>query len=397
MIADSSGLRAPGTALLRSTPVSRKVYDVAVIGLGAMGAGTAWQLARRGLTVIGFDAFRPPHEMGSSHGRSRIIREAYFENPVYVPLVQRAYGLWQELEAARHERLLTICGGVMIGDPSGPLVAGARESARQHGLPVEEWSSADISTRIAAIRPGAGMIGLFEPRAGVLSPERGVQAMLDEATAFGADLRFDTPVTAVASGNGTVTIETQTDGPTSAKVAVCAPGGWLPALLPDLALPLTIERAVQYWFRPADDDRFAPARFPIFLLETPDDRFLYGLPDQGNGLKLAEHHGGQLSSRDDVIRRVDVDEAHRFRAFVETYFPTLPEGPVESSVCTYTNTPDGHFVLDRHPAQANVYLVSACSGHGFKFAPAIGELVADTVTGREPRVDTRFFRIDRFA
>ena len=373
------------------------LYDAAVIGLGAMGAGTAWQLARRGLKVIGFDAFRPPHEMGSSHGRSRIIREAYFEGPVYVPLVQRAYDLWRELEAARHEQLLTICGGVMIGDPAGPLVAGARESARQHGLPVEEWSSADISTHVPAIRPGGGMIGLFEPRAGVLSPERGVQAMLDEATAFGADLRFDTPVAAIETVNGAVTIQTQTGEPTIARLAICAAGGWLPALLPDLALPLTIERAVQYWFQPAVDDRFAPSRFPIFLLETPDDRFLYGLPDQGHGLKLAEHHGGRLSSRDEVVRRVDADEAHRFRAFVEAYFPVLPDGPVESSVCTYTNTPDGHFILDRHPAYADVFLVSACSGHGFKFAPAIGELIADTVTGREPRVDARFFRLGRFA
>jgi sarcosine oxidase len=362
-----------------------------------MGAATAWQLARRGLSVVGFDAFRPPHQMGSSHGRSRIIREAYYEGPAYVPLVQRAYELWHELEAARRKHLLTICGGVMIGDPSGPLIAGARESARLHGLPVEEWSSADISARVPALRPGGGMIGLFEPRAGVLSPERSVQAMLDEAAALGADLRFDTPVATVSPDDVSVTIETQAAEPASARLAVCAAGSWLPALLPDLALPLTIERAVQYWFGPANDDRFAPSQFPIFLLETPDDRFLYGLPDQGDGLKLAEHHGGQVSSRDDVNRRVDADEAHRFRAFVETYFPTLPGGPVDASVCTYTNTPDGHFILDRHPAHPNLFLVSACSGHGFKFAPAIGELVADTLTGGDTRVDASVFGIDRFA
>jgi sarcosine oxidase len=361
-----------------------------------MGAATAWQLARRGLSVVGFDAFRPPHQMGSSHGRSRIIREAYYEGPAYVPLVQRAYELWHELEAARRKHLLTICGGVMIGDPSGPLIAGARESARLHGLPVEEWSSADISARVPALRPGGKMIGLFEPRAGVLSPERGVQAMLDEAAALGADLRFDTPVVTVSPDDVSVTIETQAVEPASARLAVCAAGSWLPALLPDLALPLTIERAVQYWFGPANDDRFAPSQFPIFLLETPDDRFLYGLPDQGDGLKLAEHHGGQVSSRDDVNRRVDADEAHRFRAFVETYFPTLPGGPVDASVCTYTNTPDGHFILDRHPAHPNLFLVSACSGHGFKFAPAIGELVADTLTGGDTRVDASVFGIDRF-
>jgi sarcosine oxidase len=377
--------------------VSGKVYDAAVIGLGAMGAGAAWQLARRGLTVVGFDAFRPPHEMGSSHGRSRIIREAYFEGAIYVPLVRRAYELWQELESAQHQTLLTICGGVMIGAPTGPLVAGARESARQHGLPVEEWSSAEISARVPAIRPGAEMVGLFEPRAGILSPERGVQAMLEAAAALGADLRYETPATAMNADGGSVTISTSRGAPTSATLAICAAGGWLPALLPELALPLTVERAVQYWFQPAADDRFAPSRFPIFLLETPDDRMLYGFPDQGHGLKLAEHHGGPLSSQDDVNRRVDADEAHRFRAFVETYFPMLPDGPAESSVCTYTNTPDGHFILDRHPAHRNIFVVSACSGHGFKFAPAIGELVADTMTGSAPRVDASVFRIGRFA
>lgn len=371
-------------------------YDAAVIGLGAMGAGAIWQLAERGLSVVGFDAFHPPHDMGSSHGRSRIIREAYFEGAVYVPLVQRAYELWRQLEAAQRESLLTICGGVMIGEPSSPLVAGARGAAREHGVPVEEWSSADISTRIPAIRPGAGMVGVFEPRAGVLSPERGVHAMLAEAATRGADLRFNSPVTAVEPGRTAVTVEAST-GTVTARQVVCAAGGWLAALLPDLALPLTVERAVQHWFQRAADDRFAPEQFPVFLLETPDDRFLYGLPDQGHGLKLAEHHGGRISPHGEVDRRVDAAEAKQFRAFAEAYLPTLPGGPVDSSVCTYTNTPDGHFILDYHPAHANVFVVSACSGHGFKFAPAIGELVADTLTGRPRRAETNAFRIDRFA
>ncbi len=371
-------------------------YDAAVIGLGAMGAGAVWQLAQRGLSVVGFDALRPPHDMGSSHGRSRIIREAYFEGAVYVPLVQRAYELWRQLEAAQRESILAICGGVTIGEPSSPLVAGARDAAREHGVAVEEWSSADISTRIPAIRPGAGMVGVFEPRAGVLSPERGVHAMLAEAATHGADLRFNSPVTAVEPGRTAVTLGSAA-GTVIARQVVCAAGGWLPGLLPDLALPLTVERAVQHWFQRTDDDRFAPARFPIFLLETPDDRVLYGLPDQGHGLKLAEHHGGRVSAQGDVDRRVDAAEAKQFRAFAQAYLPTLPEGPVESSVCTYTNTPDGHFILDCHPAHANVFVVSACSGHGFKFAPAIGELVADTLTGRPRRVETDAFRIDRFA
>ncbi len=370
-------------------------YDAAVVGLGAMGAATAWQLARRGLTVVGFDTFHPPHEMGSSHGRSRIIREAYFEHPQYVPLVQRAYELWAQLEDAQRVRLFHASGGLMIGDPAGPLVAGARESARQHGLPVQEWSSAEISTRVPAIRPGAGMVGLFEARAGVLTPERAVTAMLDDAVAHGADLHFATPVARVDAGGGAVRIDAAGET-VAAGFAVCAAGGWLASLVPELHLPLTVERAVQYWFERAPDDRFSPAKFPVFILETADDRLLYGLPDQGHGLKLAEHHGGRVSLRDDVDRRVKEEERHRFRELVTPYFTSLTPGPVDASVCTYTNTPDGHFLLDRHPGHHEVYLLSACSGHGFKFAPAIGELVADDLVGTPTRIDMERFRLARF-
>src|SRR3954452_19510297 len=182
--------------------------DVLVVGLGAMGASLAWCLARRGARVAGLDRYRPPHTLGSTHGRSRIIREAYYEHPLYVPIVQRAFALWAELEAEARTRLYQPTGGLMIGRADGPLVAGARASAARHGVPVQVWSGDDLAARVPALAPPPGAIGLFEPRAGILDPERAVSALLSSASARGADLRFDTAVEDVEVTNGGVMVRT---------------------------------------------------------------------------------------------------------------------------------------------------------------------------------------------
>ncbi len=354
----------------------------------------AWR--RRDVRVVGLDRYHPPHALGSTHGRSRIIREAYYEHPHYVPMVQRAFGLWAELEAESRTRLYQPTGGLMIGPADGPLVSGARTSAARHGVPVQVWSRDELAARVPALTPPADAIGLFEPRAGVLDPERAVSALLSSATARGADLRFDAAVADFEVGDDGVMVRTAAGERFEAERLVLAAGGWMTTLLPDLALPLAVERAVQYWFHTGGDARYAPGALPIFLLEAPDGRMLYGLPDQGHGLKLAEHHNGEQSTADAIRRDVSPAEPEQFLEFAAPFVPGLG-APSATAVCFYTNTPDEHFILDRHPQHDRVYLVSACSGHGFKFAPAIGELVADEIAGRAPFTDLAPFRLSRFA
>jgi sarcosine oxidase len=244
------------------------------------------------------------------------------------------------------------------------------------------------------LTPADGMIALFEPRAGVLNPELGVSAMLTRAAAHGAELRFDTVVTGWDTRAGGVAVVTGSEE-VIARPGVFAAGGGLPSFVPDLEVSLTVERAVQYWFSPAEDDRFTPAKLPIFLLETNDERWLYGLPDQGAGVKLAEHHHGELATPDTLRREVSPDERAAFRALAAPYVSGLAPMPSDVSVCFYTNTPDEHFLIDRHPRCSAAYVISACSGHGFKFAPAIGELVAEELSGRVA-AELEPFRLRRF-
>ena len=374
--------------------VERHQADLIVVGLGAMGAAVAWRAVTRGLRVIGIDARRPPHTAGSTHGRSRIIREAYFEHPQYVPLVQRAYELWAELEHTRRLRLFQATGGLMIGHPESSVVAGTLRAAREHGLHVQTWTREEIRRNVPVLVPGDGMVGVFEPRAGVLAPERAVSAMIAGASA-GADLILDTPVTGWEQVGDRVVVRSA-DAVFEAPHMVLAAGAFLPGLSGGPAWPLTVERQVQFWFATGGDARFAPGRLPVFLVEMADGRMLYGLPDQGHGVKLAEHHGGTPTTGDGVNREVAVAERDRFVKFASPWIDGLPATPSESAVCLYTNTPDGDFVLDRHPAADRAYVVSACSGHGFKFAPAIGDVVVSELLGEPTAFDLAPFRLSRF-
>lgn len=373
------------------------VVDVAIVGLGAMGSAAAWQLARRGLQVVGIDRYAPPHHFGSSHGHGRIIRHAYFEHPQYVPMVLRADELWEELERESGVRLLLRTGGAMLGPESGTLVSGALASARAHRLPHEVWSAGELRARVPAVRPDDGMAALWEPRAGVLFPERGIQVMLDRARASGATLVYDTAITGwTATAHGVTVATTVRDY--QARRLILAAGPWMPALLPRLGLPLTIERAVQFWFRPLDPaDHCGPERLPVFILQYAGERLLYGLPDTGHGVKIAKHHGGARTSADGIRRLVDDRERAAMRVLARQWVPGAAGPVVDATVCLYTNTPDGHFVLDRHPRHPAVVLASACSGHGFKFAPAIGEILADLATDTPPALDLAPFRATRFA
>jgi sarcosine oxidase len=373
-------------------------WDVIVVGLGAMGSAAAAHLARRGQRVLGLDQFAPAHDRGSSHGRSRIIREAYFEHPSYVPLVRRAYELWADLEETSGRSLLRPTGGVMIGRPDSELVRGSLESARVHRLTHEVLDAAQIRRRFPVFAPDHDMMGVWEPRAGVLVPEACIVAMLDQARRHGADLRHDERVVRWRAWPDRARVETAT-GRFEAGRLVIAAGPWAPALLADLGLPLTIERQVMAWFQPVDlREAFEPDRCPISIWQT-GRRMFYGVPAlDGAGVKIAEHASGNPTTADGVAREVAAGEIGRIRNdFIARYVPAADGDLVSSAVCMYTMTPDAHFVIDRHPDSPAVAIACGFSGHGFKFAPVVGEILADLALRGRTRHDISRFSAARFA
>jgi sarcosine oxidase len=371
-------------------------YEVIVIGLGAMGSAAVYHLAENGKRVLGLDRFTPPHDQGSSHGRTRIIREAYFEHPIYVPLVQRAYELWAGLEKTSGRQLLLRTGGVMVGPPGNMLVTGAKASAERHKLEHQILSRAEMRRRFPVFDPGPDMVGLWEPRAGILFPELIIQTHLDLAASKGATLKFNNPVLRwEPHGNG-VQVFTAS-GVFTARRLLLSAGAWLNSLIPDLDLPLAVERQVLYWFKPISSrEQFGPRNCPIHIWEYENRRFFYGFPDIGDGVKVALHHQGEMTGPGTVRREVAQEEIESMRGLLRRFLPCA-EGPlISTAVCIYTNTPDEHFILDLHPAFPQVVIASPCSGHGFKFSSVIGELAARMLDGAAPAFDLSLFKLARF-
>ncbi|HEY7233192.1 MAG TPA: N-methyl-L-tryptophan oxidase [Gemmatimonadaceae bacterium] len=368
--------------------------DVVIVGLGAMGSAALYHLAQRGVRVAGFDRYTPPHHLGSTHGLSRIIRESYFEHPRYVPLVQRAYDLWFDLERRAAHRLFHQTGGLMIGRADGVLVSGALRSAREHGLEHEELTAAAAHSRFPAFRIPSEMIAFYEPRAGILDPERCVDAHLRLAAEAGAEVHVEEPVREWSARGGRVRVVTSKGDYDAGRLALCA-GAWTPPMLQDDSIPLRVERQVMHWFTPArDPELFTPASCPIAMIEYAPDRIFYFVPDGGDGVKAAIHHEGEAADPDKVRRDVDEEEVERVTDLLATYLPAAAGVRRRSATCLYTNTPDGHFLIAPHAEHSEVLIVSACSGHGFKFASAIGEAVADLLMGT-PRLDLLPFGRER--
>lgn len=367
-------------------------YDIVVAGLGAMGSATVCELSRRGQRVLGLDRHAPPHAFGSSHGETRIIREAYFEHPVYVPLVQRAFELWRSLERVSGTTLLRETGGLMIGRSDSALVDGALRSAQLHNLTHAVLTSSEVQRRFPALRPDDDMIAVHEPRAGILFPEACIGAFLARARQHGAEVRGDAAVRRWESGADGLRVYTENGEYRARRLIVCA-GAWVNELLPGLELPLHIERQVLHWFAPvARAAQFAPEQCPIHLWQFDEGRFFYGFPDLGSGVKAGFHHEGETTTADGVRRDVTSTEVEAVRTVMRRFLPGA-DGELRSSiVCLYTNTPDGHFLIDNHPLHPDVLVASPCSGHGFKFAPVIGEILADLAQDKVPRFDLTLFR-----
>lgn len=370
-------------------------YDAIVVGLGAMGSAIAYHLSSRGVRVLGLDRFSPPHQLGSSHGKTRIIREAYFESPIYVPFVQRASELWVELEQRSGVNLMLTTGGLSMGPPDGTIIRGTRQSADLYALPYEVLELEEIRRRFPAFEPSNEMIGLLEPRMAVLFPERCIDTHIKLAKRNGADLRFDEPILAWEVKQGVASVIT--DGTCyEADSLVLAAGAWIGGLLSDLGLPLQIERQVVYWYRPRSKaEAFSPGECPVFIFEYDTERYLYGFPDFGDGVKVALHHQGETTDPQTIERQIKPTEIATMNRLVDHYMPDAAGTLLDAVTCMYTNTPDFHFLIDRHPEHSSVHIVSPCSGHGFKFSSAIGEMIAEKVINGASRFDTGQFGIAR--
>jgi len=374
--------------------------DVVVVGLGVHGAALLHELARRGVSVVGLEAGPVPNGNGSTTGRTRITREAYYEHPAYVPLVQRATELWAELEELTGAALLRRTGGLMAGAPDGTLVQGALASARTHDLPHEVLDSAGIARRFPSILPPPHTVGVYEPNAGVLMVDACMRTLLDQARASGAELHDHTRVTGWQANPAAVTLYTDTQEVRARQVVFTA-GAWLNRLLATerertpVQLRLEVERQTTHWFEPAPGTFLRASVCPITMLEREDGSLLYTLPDVGHGVKAGLHHGGDIVDPDDVDRTIRMDEQERVRSALEEWMPGATHRFLDDDVCLYTNTPDLHFAIGTHPGHVNVTIVSACSGHGFKFAPAIAEAVADRIIEGAAVFDLSLFDLAR--
>ena len=372
----------------------RSRWDAIVVGCGVMGASVSYNLAKKGLRVLNIEKFGVNHENGSSHGETRIIRLAYYEDPRYVPLLRRAFASWREVESMSGKKLLLLTGGLMIGREDGALVRGVLKSAQVHGLPHESLSAEEAGARFEAFSLPDEFRAIYEQNAGVLFAEDCVRALVGLGSEAGCEYRFSEEVTDWKSGPGMIEVETPLGTQTASRLVLCA-GAWNGGLL-NGTIPLQCERQVPFWFSSGGKGAFTPSKMPVFIMEEGVGSYYYGIPEVGHGVKVARTHGGEIVDPDKVRREVTEEDAAPVKDFVLRRLRDLDSRPVRSTTCLYTNTPDLNFVLGQHPAEPKVTILSACSGHGFKFGSVMGEVVANMVAGEKVDYDVSFLSPGRF-
>jgi sarcosine oxidase len=373
-----------------------KRYDAIVLGVGGIGSAVLYHLARRRLRVLGLDRFTPGHDRGSSHGGTRIIRQAYFEHPSYVPLVLGAWQLWDELSERRGDRLYEEAGLIQIGPRQGEVVSGVLESARLHGLDVEELSRSQILRRWPGFAVAEGQVGAYERRAGYLRVEACVLAHVAEAVAAGAELLCDRSVMTWRSEGTGIAVVTDRETFCADRLVIAA-GPWSAGLLADFAVRLEVLRKPVFWLATRDDTYRADRGCPCFLYEL-DSGVFYGIPQLDNHcVKVAEHSGGNPIADPLLVDRTEHDDDRlRITDFASQYLARATADVQHHSVCMYTMTPDHHFIVDRHPSFPQVTVIAGLSGHGFKFAPVLGEIAADLSIDGQTRHPIDFLRMSRF-
>ena len=369
-------------------------FDVVICGLGAMGSAALEQLARRGARVLGIERFVPGHDRGSSHGASRIIRLGYFEHPSYVPLLRRAYAAWRELEQRSGSELLHVTGILEMGSPNSTLVRGTLASAQAHSLPHELLAASDLMRRFPQFQLPADYVGVLQGDGGWLAVEGAFEAWISLAARAGAEMQTDVTVRALEQHGSVVRVRTDR-GAVEADCTIVAAGAWTKSLIPGLAGKLRVTREVMAWFDAPERARSMLDRLPVFMLESRHGMH-YGIPpphaDISAGIKVAKHHHrNQTVDPDDYERAVSQEDEALIRAALADHAPALNGPLLSAKTCLYTLTPDGDFLIDRLPGSPQIIVASACSGHGFKFAPVIGEILADLATvGKTGHAIARF-------
>ncbi len=385
-----------------------QAYDTIVLGVGGFGSGALYHLARRGTRVLGIERFGIAHDRGSSHGQTRIIRKAYFEHPDYVPLLHRAYELWHELERESGCQLLHPVGLFIAGEPACESVSGTLLAARLHNLSVDKLDAREARRRFPGYRFHDDFAVVFEPEAGYLEVENCVAAHIAAAVKHGAVVQTGETVVMWESDGRRVTVRTDRGVYSAASVVITA-GPWASQLLDDSSdsaassesldwsAKLRVVRKPVFWFAAGADYDLARGN-STFFFETSAGQF-YGFPRiDGQTIKLAEHTGGDtVSDPLTVDRELQPSDLTRVNDFMRDFLPALDPRPVRHSVCMYTKTPDSHFIIDRHPAWANVVFGAGFSGHGFKFTTVLGEALADLAQTGETKLPVDFLSMHRFA
>jgi sarcosine oxidase len=371
-------------------------YDAIVVGIGAMGSAAVYQLARRGKRVLGLERFDIPHDLGSSHGVTRIIRLAYFEHPSYVPLLRRSYELWRDLQAQAGEQLLYITGGIDAGVVGSRVVDGSMQSCLTHNLPHQVLTGAELQARFPAFHVAPEMAAIFQPEGGFLLPERCIVAFVNAAHSYGAEIHAREPVIEWLPRGDGVCVHTARAEYIAEKLIISV-GAWASRLVPFLKKLLAPERQVLAWLQPKRSDLFSHDRFPVFILQV-DEGIFYGFPVFGiPGFKFGKyHHLFEKIDPDRFEREPNERDEHLLRAFAEKYFPDGAGPTMALKSCIFTNSPDEHFIIDTHPEYPQVLIASPCSGHGFKFASVVGEIIGDLAERGETRHDIEQFRLARF-
>jgi len=378
---------------------SNQRFDTIVVGVGAMGSAACHQLARRGLHVLGIERFDIPHELGSSGGDTRLIRLSYYEHPDYVPLLRRAYSAWDELGAAIGERILERTGALYIGREAGTLISGSRRAALEHSI-AHQMLSREQCKRYGVFTIPRGFAVMFEPDGGFVRSTLAITTMAERALLSGATLHTrETVVGWQADGQG---VEVQTDRASyRADQLVFTCGAWTGQLVTSFGVPLRVTRQALLWLWPQHPERFRIGAFPCWAVEDDLPGFTgiyYGFPMMNGqlGLKIALHAPGVAVSPDRVDRNPAPDDLMSIAPLLDKFLPTA-RGPVtRQKICMYTMSPDGHFVVDHLPGHANVVVAAGFSGHGFKFAPVIGEALADLVQFGESDLPIDFLGVSRF-